>query len=178
MDLAHLHYLGSLGKPWGHRGELAFQMDGSELDAVRDLGVLFVELDGLRVPFRVATIREHPRVGAVVKFADLDDPQSVGFLVNMQVYAPPGYKDLEDLDEDELDPDALVGMMVLDVEHGELGEVVRLEGTDQNPLMVVDHNGVEVLIPMVNELITGIDLDTGHLVVATPPGLLDLYRGQ
>lgn len=178
MDLSRLYRVGSLGKPWGHKGELTFLLDGVDLGTARDFGALFVELEGLRVPFRVTHMREHPRVGAVVKFAELDDPESVGFLVNAQVYAPPGFEELKELDEDELDPDALIGMLVQDEEHGELGEVVRLEGSEANPLMVVAGNGHEILIPLVNELITGIDLDTGHLIVSTPPGLVDLYRGE
>lgn len=159
---------------------MTFQLDGGDLDAVGDLGVLFVELEGLRVPFRVDHVREHPRVGAVVKFNGYDDPQSAAFMVNAEVYAPPGV-DREmamDGEDDELDPEELVGMHVLDEEHGELGEVVRTEGTEANPFMVVEKNGVEILIPLVNELITGIDLDTGHLVVRTPPGLVELYRGE
>lgn len=179
MDLGKLHRLGRLGKPWGHRGELTLLLDGADLHAVQHMGFLFVELDGLRVPFPVSHLREHPRVGAVVKFEGYDDPQGAAFLVNADVYAPPGtgQPEAEEDEDDELDPEDLVGMQVLDEEHGELGEIVRTEGTEANPIMVVAKDGNEVLIPVVNELITGIDLETGHLVVRTPPGLVDLYRG-
>lgn len=178
MDLAHLHHLGSLGKPWGHRGELTFLLNDPELAAVEDLGVLFVDLDGLYVPFRVSSLREHPRTGAVVKFVGLDDPQSVAFLVNARVFAPPGHEEPESPNTDEFDPDELLGMHVIDEVHGELGEIIRIEGADGNPLMVVGHDDHEILIPIVNELITGIDIETGSLIVATPPGLVDLYRGE
>lgn len=177
MNMEHLHALGKLGKPWGHRGELALQLEDTDLDEVLGLGVLFVELDGLRVPFFVSHLREHPRVGALVKFEDIDDPQSAAFLVNAPVLAPPGHvPELREADEENLDPEELIGMHVLDEEHGELGEVVGTEGTEEHPVMVVRKGGQEILIPMVDEMITGIDLETGHLVVRTPPGLVDLYR--
>lgn len=180
MDLGSLHHLGRLGKPWGHRGELILHLEEADLEEVLALGVLFAGLDGQRVPFHVSHFREHPRSGAVVKFEDFDDPQSVGFLVNCEVYAPPGHirKELEEEeDEENLDPDDLIGMRVLDEEHGELGEIVGTEGTEDHPVMVVRKGEQEILIPMVDHMITGIDFETGHLVVRTPPGLVDLYRG-
>ena len=181
MELGALHRIGRLGKPWGHRGELTLYLEDSGLEEVLALGVLFAGLDGQRVPFHVSHFREHPRTGAVVKFEDFDDPQSVGFLVNCEVFAPPGHirLELEALEEEEnLDPDEFIGMRVLDEEHGELGEIVGTEGTEDHPVMVVRKGDQEILIPMVDDMITGIDFDTGHLVVRTPPGLVDLYRGS
>lgn len=182
MDLGSLRHIGRLGKPWGHRGELVLHVDESRAAVVMDLGVLFAEIDGSRVPFHISSLREHPRVGAVVKFEGLDDPQACAFLVNRDVFEPPGQTvpELEDEEEedDDLDPSDLVGLHVVDEEYGDLGMVIATEGTEDNPLMVVqDSSGAEILIPLVNELITGIDMETGKLVVQTPPGLVDLYRG-
>lgn len=179
MDLSKLHHLGRLGKPWGHRGELSFQIKDGDFEEVLSLGVLFAEIDGLRVPFHVSHMREHPRVGAVVKFEDINDPQAGSFLVNCEVYAPPGHERSEPEerdDEENLDPEELIGMHVLDEEYGELGEITGTEGTEDHPVMVVRKGDQEILIPIVDDVITGIDLDSGHLVVRTPPGLVDLYR--
>lgn len=181
MDYGKLRPLGSLGRPWGNRGEVALRLDEASFGELQDLGVLFVELDGSRVPFFVEHLREHPRVGAVVKFEDIDDPEAAAFLVNAPAFAPPGHKpeELDDEEEDDgLDPEELIGMHVLDEEHGALGEVVGTEGTEDNPVMVVRDQDHDILIPMVEEMIIGIDLDTGHLVVRTPPGLVALYRGH
>lgn len=180
MDLSKLRLLGRLGEPWGHRGELVFQLEDGRFEEVRSLNFLFVEIDGLRVPFAVVHVREHPRVGAVVKFQGMDDPQAAAILVNRSVFAPPGHAGPRNGGpdtEDELGPEDLLGMHVLDEEYGELGEVTGIEGTEDHPVMVVRKGEQEVLIPIVEALITGIDADTGHLVVRTPPGLVDLYRG-
>ena len=179
MDLGALQHIGRLGKPWGNRGELTFHLEEAGMEEVIAMGVLFVGLDGQRVPFHVTHFREHPRTGAVVKFEDFDDPQSVGFLVNSEVFAPPGHilQELEDLeDEENLDPADFIGMQVVDEEHGELGEIVGTEGTEDHPVMVIRKDEQEILIPMVDDMITGIDFETGKLVVRTPPGLVDLYR--
>ena len=179
MELGSLQHIGRLGKPWGHRGELSLQLEEVSFDEVLALGVFFVELDGQRVPFHISHLREHPRVGAVVKFEELNDPQSVGFLVNGEVFAPPGHflRELEEEEDENLDPEAFIGMLVLDEEHGELGHIVGTEGTVDHPVMVIRNGEQEILIPMVDDMIAGIDTETGHLVVRTPPGLVDLYRG-
>lgn len=181
MDLGSLQHIGRLGKPWGPRGELTLQLEEAGMEEVIAMGVLFVGLDGQRVPFHVSHFREHPRTGAVVKFEDFDDPQSVAFLVNSEVFAPPGHilRELEEQEEEEyLDPDAFIGMRVVDEEHGELGEIVGTEGTEDHPVMVIRKGGQEILVPMVDDMITGIDFETGQLVVRTPPGLVDLYRSD
>ncbi|MCC6840133.1 MAG: 16S rRNA processing protein RimM [Flavobacteriales bacterium] len=180
MPYSKLHPVGSLGKPWGNRGELALRLDGINLAEIHGAGVLFVELDGSRVPFFISHIHEHPRAGAVVKFEDIDNPQAAAFLVNAPVFAPPGHElPPEGEDEEEgLDPEELIGMHVLDEEHGPLGEVVGTDGTEDHPVMVVRHGDHEILIPMVEQMVVGIDLDSGHLVVRTPPGLVELYRGH
>jgi hypothetical protein len=90
MEEEVLHPLGKLGKPWGHQGELTLHLEGAEVDDIRAMGVLFVDLDGQHVPFFVSRIREHARTGAVVQFDELDRPQAVAFLVNREVFAPPG----------------------------------------------------------------------------------------
>ena len=53
---------------------------------------------------------------------------------------------------------------------GELGEIVGTEGTEEHPVMVIRKDEQEILIPMVDDMITGIDFETGKLVVRTPPG--------
>lgn len=179
MDLSELHPLGRLGKPWGHRGELVLHLHDAPFEEVEGLAYLFAEIDGLRVPFPVARIREHPRVGAVVSFQGMEDPQAASVLVNRHVYAPPGHLPAADdrEPEDAFLPEQLLGMHVLDEEHGNLGEVAGIEGAEDHPVMVVRKGDQEVLIPIVEEMITGIDQETGHLVVRTPPGLVELYRG-
>jgi 16S rRNA processing protein RimM len=67
-------------------------------------------------------------------------------------------------------------MVVADEEHGDLGEVTGIEGTDKNPVLVILRGEQEVMVPLAEEMILGIDPETNTLLVRTPPGLVDLYR--
>jgi ribosomal 30S subunit maturation factor RimM len=56
--------------------------------------------------------------------------------------------------------------------------VTGIEGTAKNPVLVMLHGEQEVMVPLAEEMILGIDPETRSLLVRTPPGLVDLYRGQ
>ena len=174
MDLDSLHKIGRLGKPWGHQGELTVHLDDVDLDDLVHAGSLFVDIEGQKVPFFFSKLHDKGR-DVLVKFDDFNDPQSVSILVGRDLYAPPGL--LADGSDESWDPEEFIGMLVRDEEHGELGEVTGLEGTEKNPVLVVLRGEQEVMIPLAEEMILGMDPEENTLLVRTPPGLIDLYRG-
>lgn len=174
MDLERLQRIGKLGKPWGHQGDLTVHLDTVEVDDLSEAECLFVDIDGQKVPFFFSKLQDKGR-DVLVKFDDFHDPQAASILVGRDLYAPPGLL-VADGDE-HWDPATLIGMQVADEVHGELGEVVALDGTEEHPVLVIRNGEEEVLVPLADELVVGIDAEQGHLVVRTPPGLLELYRG-
>lgn len=174
MDLDSLHFLGRLGKPWGHQGELTVHLEDIDLDDIVHMGSLFVDIEGQKVPFFFSHLRDQGRAGVLVKFDEFHDPQSAGMLVGRDIYAPPGH--LVDASDESWDPDEFVGMVVEDEEHGELGEVTAIEGTDKNPVLVILLGEQEVMVPLVEEMIVSMDLEERSMVIRTPEGLIDLYR--
>lgn len=176
MDLDSLHRIGRLGKPWGHRGELSVHLEEGDLDDLVRAGVFFVDIEGQRVPFHFSALYDKGRAGVLVKFDDFDDPQAASILVGRDLYAPPGL--LADGSDESWDPDELVGLLVRDETHGDLGEVVGIEGTEKNPVLVIQQGDHEVMVPLADEIILGIDPEDNMLLVRTPPGLIELYRSS
>ncbi|MBX2972635.1 MAG: 16S rRNA processing protein RimM [Flavobacteriales bacterium] len=174
MDLESLHRIGKLGKPWGHRGELTVHLDGCDLDDLVHAGSLFVDIEGQKVPFFFTSMQDKGR-DILVKFDDFHDPQSASILVGRDIYAPPGL--LADGSDESWDPEEFIGMIVRDEEHGDLGEVTGIEGSAKNPVLVILHGEEEVMVPLAEEMILGIDPEANTLLVRTPPGLVDMYRG-
>ncbi len=174
MDLESLHRIGRLGKSWGSKGELTVHLDDLDLDDLVQHGVLFVDIEGQKVPFFFTHLRDQGRAGVLVKFDDFPDPQSAAILVGRDLYAPPGH--LSDGSDESWDPEEFIGMIVRDEEHGELGEVIGIEGSDRNPVMSILLGEQEVLVPIVNDMIIDLNVEERTLLVRTPPGLIDLYR--
>lgn len=174
MDLDSLHRIGRIGKAWGHQGELTLHLDDIDLDDLVHAGSFFVDIEGQKVPFAFSRLHE---VGSetLVKFDDFNDPQSAQIIVGRDLYAPPGL--LADGSDESWDPEEFIDMLVRDEEHGELGIVTAIEGTEKNPVLVVLHGEEEVLIPVTDEMIMGVDPEENVLLVRTPPGLIELNKG-
>ena len=176
MDLESLQRIGRLGKPWGHRGELTVHLENCDLEDLVPEGALFVDIEGQKVPFFYTHLRDQGKAGVLVKFDEMADPQSAGILVGRDIYAPPGH--LADGSDESWDPEEFIGIVVRDEEHGELGEVTAIEGTDLNPVLVILHGDQEVMVPLVEDLILDLDLEERTMLVRTPPGLIEMYRGD
>lgn len=174
MDLDSLHRIGRLGKPWGHLGELTVHLDEVDVDDLVHAGSLFVDIEGQKVPFFFSRLHDKGKE-VLVKFDDFDDPQSASILVGRDLYAPPGL--LSDGSDESWDPEEFIDMLVRDEEHGELGVVTAIDGTAKNPLLVILRGEEEVLIPIAEEMILGVDPEENSLLVRTPPGLIDLNKG-
>ena len=173
MDTESLHFLGRLGKPWGHLGELTVHLEEVDLDEITHAGSIFVDIDGQRVPFFFTRIYEKGR-DTLIKFDDFNDPQSASILVGRDIYAPPGH--LVDGSDESWDPEEFVGLLVRDEKHGDLGEVTALEGNAKNPVLVIMRGTQEVMVPLVDEMIVDINMEERSLLIRTPEGLIDLYR--
>lgn len=173
MDLDSLHRIGRLGKPWGHQGELTVHLEDADLDELVHAGTFFVDIEGQKVPFSFSRLHDKGR-DILVKFDDFDDPQSAQILVGRDLYAPPGL--LADGSDESWDPEEFIDMLVRDEQHGELGIVSAIEGSERNPLLVVLHGEEEVLIPITDEVILGVDPEENTLLVRTPPGLIGLNK--
>src|SRR5690606_31146182 len=81
----------------------------------------------------------------------------------------------------ERDPDDfrytdLVGYLVVDEQEGELGEITAVQEFPQQFLATVDFDGQELLFPLSEDLILGIDEEEQVIEVELPEGLIDLYR--
>ncbi len=174
MDFDSLHRIGRIGKPWGHQGELTLHLDGIDLDELVHAGSFFVDIEGQKVPFAFSRLHEKGSE-TLVKFDDFNDPQSAQIIVGRDLYAPPGL--LADGSDESWDPEEFIDMLVRDEEHGELGIVTAIEGTEKNPVLVVLHGEEEVLIPVTDEMILGVDPEENVLLVRTPPGLIELNKG-
>lgn len=174
MDLDSLHRIGRLGKPWGHQGELTVHLDDVDLDDIVRAGSLFVDIEGQKVPFSFSRLHDKGRE-ILVKFDDFDDPQSAQILVGCDLFAPPGL--LADGSDESWDPEEFIDLLVRDEEHGDLGIVTAIDGTAKNPLLVVLKGEQEVLIPVTDDMILGVDPEENVLLVRTPPGLIELNKG-
>jgi 16S rRNA processing protein RimM len=81
-------------------------------------------------------------------------------------------EELGDSPRDSLWEHQLLGLKVRTVDGVDLGEVVEILETGANDVLVVKGQR-EHLIPMIEEVLVGVDLDEGAMVIKPIPGLLE-----
>ena len=69
----------------------------------------------------------------------------------------------------------LLGFTAIDENEGELGKITAINEYPQQLIATVNYKSCEVLFPLNEEIIKGIDVVTGTLFIDLPEGLLDIY---
>ncbi len=69
----------------------------------------------------------------------------------------------------------MVGFTVTDKKAGVLGQVETLFETPGQVLATIQHKGKEIIIPLIDTTIVGIDAARKSISVNLPEGLLDVY---
>lgn len=165
--------IGTIGKPHGVRGELSFHFDDDVFDRV-DADFLFVEIDGLPVPFFMEEYRFRSDEVALVKFDGIDTEDQAAGLTGCAVLFPRDLVD-DDSEEGSVSKAEIIGFEVIDGADGKtVGRIAAVDDSTINTLFDVTTDGGSVLIPASHELITDIDRQARTITISIPQGLLNL----
>lgn len=156
-------------KPHGIKGELSVELtDMAEPDEdFAPGGCLIAEIDGLDVPFFVASSRPRGSESLLLKLDDVESEADAAALAGRRLYV---YADPEEAEE--LTAGDLVGYELVDAATGaRIGRVEDL--TELTPgAWYFDLGGR--LIPAVDEFIADVDHDARTVLMTLPEGLLEL----
>lgn len=176
MTLDECYQLGSIVKPHGLRGMVVAFLDVDDVDAYRKIKTMYLELPaakGQLTPFAVEKVQPQTDERALVKLKGIDTLEAAEPLRNANLYQP--LAALPPLAEDQFYFHDVIGYTVVDEQLGELGTVETFYELPQQDLMGMRYQDQEVLIPVVDELISHADEQQRKLYVNLPDGLLDVY---
>lgn len=132
---------------------------------------LWVVIDALAVPLFIASFERRGAASAVVLFDDFERADVAALLVGKTLYTD---RVLDTDDEDVSDIEALVGYELTDRISGRRGVVRAFYDYPGNPLLGVDFDGCEVLVPAADEVIEVVSVRRKRLEGNLPEGLFDL----
>lgn len=156
---------GRLGKTRGNEGHLKAYFD--EAFSPPEKGdFLFLSMKGLPVPFLVEDTMEKGEF--IIRFHELDTPQKAAVLVNAEILQAR----VQDAGNEENSTQEFEGfsLWVQKVQIGVIAEVREYPG--QWMLIVNSAERGELLIPLVEDWIQAIDMDSKELHMTLPEGLL------
>jgi 16S rRNA processing protein RimM len=176
MTIDDCYLLGSIGKTHGLKGFVVAFMDVTDLDEYRTLKSVFVELPGkpgTLLPYGVDKLQPQADERALLKLTGIDTIEAAEPLRNAKLYRP--LAELPALEDDQFYFHDVIGYTVVDEVLGQLGIVETFYEMPQQDLMGMRYQGKEVLVPVVDELISRADQAEKKLYVNLPEGLLDIY---
>jgi 16S rRNA processing protein RimM len=174
MDIGACFNIGYIVKTHGLKGEVTISVNGysvDELDSIRDSHPLFIEIDKRLVPYFIQSISASGSK-AIVKLDDVNSIDDASKLVKRSLFLP---KDVRPKTQrGEFYDDEIVHFNVTDEQLGPLGRIVEVMLAGPNRLLVLEHDGKEVLIPVNSPFIKRINKSKKLITVSLPDGFLDI----
>ncbi len=168
--------IGYISKAHGLTGELKIVFDVHDMEEYADLPVLYLGKEGENIqPYIVEYLSMQTTNQFLVAFTSIKDRISAENLHGYTIYFPK--EELPPLEEGHFYYYQVIGFKVNDKEKGLLGEITGFIDGNVQDVMVMDHQGYEVLIPVVDHIVGLADFDKKRVEVDLPEGLLELYMG-
>jgi 16S rRNA processing protein RimM len=158
--------IGQVLKSNGRDGELLVSFSGISPEDIDLEEPVFIEFDGLPVPFYFEAFSQRGNSRALVRLTGVHSLTDADELAGAVLYAE------DDLYEDE--EEDLTGWTVLDADGTKVGTVSAHEDIPGNPCIWVETGHGESLLPLREELVLDVDETEKTLRMEIPEGLLDL----
>ncbi len=165
--------IGQFNKPHGINGEISATIDvANELD---ELKCIICEIDGIYVPFFINNVRPKSKETVLVHIDGVDSEVAAKGFINKPIFAlKADISDEEVSDEDGNFADFFIGFKVVDNEIGEVGEIVEIDDSTDNPLFILTDGERDIYIPITTDFILNVDYDNGVLLMDLPVGITDM----
>lgn len=174
METKDCYYLGKVTKPWGVKGHMVLFLDVDSPEEYAELDSAFIEVKGKLLPyfFHIDQINGNK---AVVTFEEITAEQAAA-LAGHELYLPLDL--LPKLTGNQFYFHEVVGFRVVDSVYGDIGTLAQVIEYPAQPLFQIMKNGVEVLVPVIDNVIDKVDRDSKTIFITAPNGLIELYLGD
>lgn len=175
MTKEDCYELGRVTRVHGLKGEVQLLFEVDDPFEYEELDSVLIEVKGQLIPYFVEQLNiQTNRI--IAKFEEIDSIDKAQTLVGSKLWLT--LDNLPDLDEGQFYYHDVVGFQVVDRELGVLGTVREFASFSHQDILVMDYEGREVLIPVIDEMIGDADHDQRLLHVSLPEGLLDIYMSE
>ena len=163
--------LGTLAKPHGTRGSLIIRFSGLKAEDIKKRGMVFVEIDGLPVPFFIESFQEKTEDTVILKIEGIDTESKAREFLGYPVYV---MKDQIKVKSSSKKIQDIKGYQVMDKHLGFIGFAKEVVEMKNNPLLSVISGDKEFLIPVHEDIILEVNDREKIIRIDAPVGLFDI----
>ena len=173
MDENNYYYLGKVTRKFSFKGELIVFLDTDTPSHYYGLKKVFLKFDNSYIPYFISKISKYKNNSVRVKFEDVKNESEAMELINYEVFLP--IEELPKLEGKKFYYHEVIGFMVIDINHGKIGEITYINDQTPQHLFVVKGSGKEILIPINDDFILDLDRINKIVNLKIPEGLLKIY---
>lgn len=172
MSYAGFVEVGFIQRTHGIKGEFQITWNESLNLTQENIESVFVEIDGIPIPFFISSLRQKSEESFIVKFDDIDDLDSADNLVGHKLLLPSDFV----YEDDDIELKDLVGYTVTAATDKVIGLIENYEEFNLNSIYYVrTPEGEEIIIPATDDLIIEIDVEEKTVLMEIPEGLIGIY---
>jgi len=164
--------LGTLVKTYGAKGSVLLLFKDLNVENFKGRESVFVEIDGLLVPFFIEEFREKTKDTASIKFRDIHSETQAKEFIGDAVYIQKSQVKRKRKRITEMP--GVAGYRVKDRNLGFVGIAGTIADIANNPLLRVHHEDREYLVPVHQDIILEINDKEKVIVIEAPEGLFEL----
>ena len=173
MNENNYYYLGKVTRKFSFKGELIVFLDTDTPSHYYGLKKIFLKFDNSYIPYFISKISKYKNNSVRVKFEDVNNEREAMELINYEIFLP--IEELPNLEGKKFYYHEVIGFKVIDINHGEIGEITYINDQTPQHLFVVESSGKEILIPINDDFILDLDRINKIVNLKIPEGLLKIY---
>lgn len=174
MAKTSLQEVGKLGKTFGFDGTLKVRLEPSFLPQIQAAEFVFIETAGNKLPYFVRQLTNDKP--ATIKFEDVNSKEEAQLIAGQKIYLEVAAVDIKGpLGMTEISHwTDVVGFRLEDEKTGSIGTIEEIYELPHQWMASIDYEGAEILIPLNETFVKGIDPSEKVVVTELPDGLLEL----
>jgi 16S rRNA processing protein RimM len=174
MLINECYEIGHISKTSGYKGAVILVLDVDNPVKYKKTESVFIEINDKLIPFLVKSIHLPANSKfATIHLENIDSNEQAQVLLHHKVHLPLAL--LPPLKNNQFYYHEIIGFEVVDEVHGNIGKVTGIIDMTHYPIIQVDANGKEVLIPAIKDIIKKINRENNILNINAPDGLIELY---
>lgn len=172
MNINECYLLGTFIKVNGVKGEVVLKSNYLLSEEFESIPSVFIEIDGILVPFFITNFISRSNFSALIKLEDIDSIPAAKEFIGNNIYILKEY--LPNIEE-TFELSNFIGYTIIDnINNMIIGKVSDTLNIPNNPLVQVNYNNNDVLIPANNETIISIDNKNMSIRINIAEGLLQI----
>lgn len=167
-------YLGLIVRKHSYKGEVVIKLDTDEPSLYENIDAVFLDINNKLIPFFIEETLLQKGNQLRVRFEDISNEEDADSLLKKPVYLPLTL--LPKLEGDKFYFHEVIDFTIEDINFGTVGEIKSINDSTSQTLFVIKNNdGVEILIPLIDQFIKKVDRTNKKIIVDTPKGLIEMY---